>query len=391
MNAVFLVFFMIFLTFSPAGRAGGYVPEALWESEPVSGAVLSVTLGDLDADGRANLLVLDEQKLVVYAGLDFAHLQATLPAKKHRRFHRVWACDVDGDGVSEILINGFQNDSVFSTLYRFQSGDFKLWQDFEGQIVVPWGGAIPLIVQDQKGRWAWSRDLQALQWNQDHFEQGQKLKLKGGGVGWQRVSLFDLAGLEGNLVISHGDGTLEIVQEGKSLWRSGLKYGGAVDGIVFESRDPMGMLREERFGIAPRLLVRELFEKIMPSPKAIPDLPPKKSRSKSNPEIQKIEPVFVPRGHEVLVPRNDGFLEGVIGKFPRMKSAEIVQLEWSGKILHEKAISRRFDGAISDMAVLDFDGDGLKNEVLFSLWIREGGMLESMAPKKSVLAVIRLK
>lgn len=399
-NMIFIVFFLMCLGFTSLSWGGAYVPDALWEGELVSGAVLSVAVGDVDGDGRGNLVVLDEQKAVVYASLDVLGALATLTAKKHRQFHRVWVADVDGDGIAEVLINGFQNDSIFSTLYRVQDGDFKLWQDFYGKIVIPWGNSPPtslpytqrggddLLSQDQKGRWAWSQVLSGLHWNKDQFEETQKLRLKNG-VGWQRVSLFDVAGLEGHLVINRNDGTLELAKDGKALWRSGMKYGGAVDAIKFNSRDPMGIVREERFGIAPRLLARTVVEKIMPITKAIPDLPHKNRKTSLPEEVP--QPVLMPRGSELIAVRNDGFLEGVIGKFARMKSAEIVQLEWTGKILHEKQVSRRFDGAISDMAVLDFDGDGLKNEILVSFWVRQGGMLETMAPKKSVLAVIRLK
>ena len=387
-----LVFLSIWHGFSSLAWAGGYVPEALWESQVINSAVLSVGVADLDGDGRENLVTLTEDQVNLWPDLNLSGTAISYKAQKHRHFHRVWTLDTNGDGMSEIILNGMKGEQIFSTILHLRDGRLETLQDFPGRLLIPWCGAAqpgmcPMLAQNQKGRWAWAGQLQEITWDGMKFVEKESLRLAGG-IGWQRMTLFNLAPLDDALVVNKNEGSLELWEKGHSLWKSGLKYGGAVDVVTFGTRDPLGAMREERVNIVPRVVVRTVVEKIMPDLELQPV--PVKSRHQKKP-VPLPEPQFVPRGQEVITVRNDGFLDEVIGKFPRMKSTEIVQLEWTGKIISEKTVSRRFDGAISDVAVIDYDGDGLKNEVLAAFWIRQGSAVGTMGPKKSVLAVLRLK
>lgn len=392
------MFFSTSLTSSLA-LAGDYVPGALWESPLISQTVLSVARGDVDGDGRDNLLVLTPKTLTLHADLSLSGSLLEWPAQGHREFHRVWVTQADGVGALEIVVAGYNKEQVFTAIYKWQSGQLELWQEWLGKLVVPLDfrktaagsfpgvGGVAFLSQNQKGRGEWAGEIKKMTWRDGSFKDEVHHVFKKG-WGSQNISLWDIAVLDQKMVISRPDGALEVWEAGRFVWKSGIKYGGAVDIQTHQSKDPLGILREEQLVIPVRLVWRDVFDKIMPSPKPILDLP-RKSRQDKTP-VMAPEPVFVPRGEELIVVRNDGFLENVIGRFPRMKSAELVQLKWSGKIFQEKFVSPKMDGAIADVLVMDFDGDGLENEALIVLWTRQGRVLGQVQSKGSVLAVVKL-
>ena len=335
--------------------AGEVFPETTWESAPMSGALYSAAAGLCPE--RCLALVYKDKIALMRIGKRSEVLSpmAEVNAEATESFHRVHLGDFDADGVTDILVNGFQEERVFSRWFNWQDGHLVKKQDFVATVMpLWWQGKMRLFSQTLRGRGEWSQTLKEISLDAKSApKKSERIRLRlATGIGSNPIGLFALQSMDERLVSLSEEGILILSDGlGKRLWRSGLKYGGAVDRIALEGRDPMGVKQDQILMLPPRL-------------------------------------AYHAHSAALYVAKNSGFLPAAIGAFPDMKATEYVVLKATTNGLQETFVSRRFDGAISDLNLVDFDGDGRKNEVLIVLWIRTGGLLESAQPVSSRVVVV---
>lgn len=335
--------------------AGSVLPGAFWQSPEISGAILSASWGDVDGNGAPEIVTVQESRLEILTKNPDGSLTllATFEANDGERFHRVWVGDFNGDFHVEMVLDGFRGDRPFAKILGWQNGQVIVLQT-ERAAVAPlfWQGMTRLFRQVGHGRGDWAQDLQELAWNGSRYAANGSTLSLAKGVGGNGVSLYSLTGLGDKLAVFQDDGFLIVMDgNGKQLWRSGLRYGGALDEAAFSGRDPLGINRTGRVILVPRGSWQD-------------------------------------RGQTLTVIKNIGFLPSVVGAFANMKASEFAMLEWTEGGFQERKVSPRYDGAISDVSAIDYDGDGLSDELLLVLWSRKGGVLETSRPKTSILTVV---
>lgn len=338
--------------------AGEVFPETTWESTPMPGVLYSAAVGLCPE--RCIVLLYKDKVVLMRLGKssEDLSLMTEVKSKPTESFHRVHLGDFDNDGTTDILINGFRNERAFSRWFNWQDGRLVKRQDFTATVMpLWWQGKMRLFSQTLRGRGEWSQTLKEVSpGTKGNPKKSGLIELRlAKGLGSNPIGLFALQSIGEHLVSLSEEGLLTLSDgSGKRLWRSGLKYGGAVDRIAFEGRDPTGVKQDQILTLPPRLATH-------------------------------------PESAMLYVAKNSGFLPAAIGAFPDMKAAEYVKLKATGNGLQETFVSRRFDGAISDLNLVDFDGDGHENEVLIVLWVRAGGLLESSQPVSSRVVVVGVK
>lgn len=333
-----LIFFLLFPVLPQAQPA--HIPNALWESKPLPGAIMAIAVGDVDGDGEDELVTVDErnvsvfsvQKPLVYTvettaealplfSYENTALQpiATKKIDKKTAFFRIHVGDWDHDEISEILLTGFQMGRGYSVLYQLKDGELKKTKEFS-EAVLPVGLELRTQSVYPSGDLSTGPDLFSA-----HFILEQ-------------------------IVILSPDNHLQLYKGKKRLWKSSLTYGGAVGFVPFKHKDALGLNQTRHFSIQPRIVSHD---------------------------------------SDVYLVKNEAYLDAVIGTVPRVKTAQLVVMGLTESTLTEKHVSPRYQGAITDLALIDWDGDGNK-EVIFSFLINQFGYLTKDKGYNSVLAIVSL-
>ncbi|HLD45585.1 MAG TPA: hypothetical protein VJC18_09125 [bacterium] len=312
---------------------------------------MSFDYADVTGDHVVDIVYVTRHELIVGQFEEKAISQvATKSFGLKTTLHRVNLGDWDQDGVIEMLINGFVRGRAITWLYRVEGGLFVLEQEFD-KLILPlqFARGTGLYVQAQQSGWEWSDRLGKMVIKNGKWEEESTSYQLQKGIGGGTLPLFSYAAFGNDLVamtseqrIWHSD-TL-----GKKLWKSPMSYGSAVDYVDVAEKDILGMQRAGRFFIAPRLSVND---------------------------------------HRLLLIKNDGYLNSLLGTMPDIKSSELVLLDKTGVGFQEKKVSTRFAGIITDAKFIDFDGDG-SAEVMISFLPKKGGYLEGYVGYEGMMAVL---
>jgi len=347
---IIAVFIFLLSLFSPVAFAQRVFQNSLWESQRLKKAITSLAWLTLDA--QPCLVALSHQELTLYRiqGTLLAPL-STLPATRSETFYRVHTVDFDGDAQMDVVINGYAREHVFSHIYSVSAGKLVLRDTLEALVVpLTLHGHTRLYQQLDRGHGVYSRAIQELTYQQNRFVPGVEIPLREG-MGGLAESLFQVSGLRDKLVLLTNDQRLRVQDvKGAKLWQGNQFYGGAFDYVEFTSRDALGLSRQTRFFIDPRLS-------------------------------------FDSSSGLLAVIRNDGYLKNVVGAVPSMKSGQVMLMEWGGAGLQERLAYPKLDGAVSDVLFADFDGNGTQ-ELVVSFLVRASGYFDSWDGLQSLIAVL---
>lgn len=339
---VFCSVLLIFCSVLPAWSlyAAEIFEKSYLESNRLDEKIYSATLRNIDFDPEQEFVYVTSQTLKI------AHLygkKLKVIAEKNmsgqEKLHRVHVGDFNDDGVQEILVNGTVRDRAFAKIFTFYDHQFHLQQSFDAA-VMPLNrlNREKLFLQNFYGQRGWSGHLNEMAWNEKQYVvSNQKIRLSSQSKRNQ-LSLYQLTGVGENLLNLDEDGQVEIFNShGKKLWKSGLKFGGAIDQITFKEKDPLGWQRETSFFLMPRT-------------------------------------VYLPQHDLLAVIKNSGYLNQVIGRLPNIKATQYFLLRKAHQGFQEKSSSPRLTGAFSDINVVDFNQDGVP-ELLLTYWERQSGTL----------------
>lgn len=338
---------------APQSVFGRLFPESIVETNSLPESLVSAQIGDLDGDGQDEVITVSASHLQILR-LDAAgRLQKLAEHKspKNRSLHRIWLADVDEiPHTLEILVAVFQGAQVHTEVFQFVEAKLHIKQSLQSLVIAhKLQGLATLWGQDLHSGWRWSHQIQTI-------KSGSLLRVANrtpffAGVGTAVPSLLALASLDEGFALLEGDGRLNILDsKGKGVWRSGMTYGGAYDYAQTLERDGLGISRENRFFIPPRLVYDSLAKRL-------------------------------------YAVHNEGYVKNVIGAIPAMKWAQVSTLGLEGQRLNEIATLPRVDGAITDLQLLDFNLDGVQ-DLLITVLLRKLGMLDSLRDQESVLVVL---
>jgi TolB-like protein len=202
--------------------------------------ILSLDVGDVDGDGRKEVVFIEQNALHVYkyADKNFVPFK-TLKEGWSPRYVYVSVGDMDGNGRVEIYLSNISNTKVNSFVFEWDGS--KLAKVADGQ---PWlfrvaeipGRGKVLLGQKKSSGGSYTGDVQVLRREGKNFVSTESLKLPRDA----NIFNFAIAQLEPNksftILLNRFDYLMVHDGEGDEIWKSSENFGGSLNS--FEDRTP---------------------------------------------------------------------------------------------------------------------------------------------------------
>ncbi|HJZ54726.1 MAG TPA: VCBS repeat-containing protein, partial [Gemmataceae bacterium] len=223
----------------PLVRAS-FPPRFAWETTPelerrhvIDGGVRAVALGDLDGDGRPELIVADERLLTVYRWQDKSGPMATgVELRTTGLVLSVDAADINGAGHAQLVMVEYRGEGqpIVSTVLELDGERFKPIYETTGRYlrVVAVGREPWLLEQPAGAAEPFESSFRRLVWQNGTYREATRLRLPSG-VSVYGLALMRLTGSPDPeiVAITPEDRLAVWSAKGQRLWTSADPYGGA--------------------------------------------------------------------------------------------------------------------------------------------------------------------
>jgi hypothetical protein len=346
-----------------------FPPRFAWEETPelerkfpLDGPVRALALGDVDGDGRAELVVADEQNVMIYrtpeGGVPAAVENATFRADG--LVLSVDAAPLTDTGRTQLVVvdqRGEGRQGIRARVLEWNpSTGYRVLHDTSGRYlrVVRVGAENWLLEQDVGEEEPFEPEIRRLLWDGEHFRDTARLRVPRG-VSVYGLALMRLTGNPEPEVVAFADDYRLTVwtARGQRLWTSPDPLGGSA--VTFEYIPPGGARRQA----GGDTIVARIAGRVVPLAMADP-------------------------GQEILVYENIlPTLQQSRGVLPRLAATlfnrgRIHRLRWKDGAFVRVWQSNVTEGYIADFAYGDLDGDGLA-EVVVGV-VPRGFDLETLSP-----------
>ncbi len=310
---------------SPSGV--GVSPSGFWQSTPFPFKIVGMAIGDLDGDGRNEVVLIDERNLWIYRWENEFKLLKKLSGGKLNQYLAVDAADIDKDGKAEIFVTSLEGDAtetsprrLSSFVVAFREGDYRVTaKNLPWYLrVVNWGEKGAVLLGQQKGyNVPYEAAIYEMGWNGKGYKEGRKIEAS---------KVFSLYGFtpfshEGKIFYAFidSDFRLKVLDpKGKLIWRSQATYGSDVS-----------------FQAKPLPVATGYYE---------------------GDEIAYVNVRVIARGNELLILRNISPLGQFFKKQTYYTGGEVQSLVWSGAMFMETWRSVEVSGYMADFQNQDLDG-----------------------------------
>ena len=364
---------------TPAPRDGGSFVQLqsgreagsdVFRSQKLSFPALGMDVGDLDGDGRPEIVVLSKSKEVIVYQWDQGRLNKRGSFQGETRDNLVWVCLVDAnhDGKAEVYVSNLRGQRLASYVLEWRGdGLQKLATEIEwyfNRLTVPGKESI-LLGQKKNMEDIFIPGVYHLQFAGGSYQPLEGISLP------RRANVFNFT--QGDL---DGDGKLEtafifpgkellylVDDDGTGLWQS-REYFGATANILEGKNPTSGTTRQPGGGGATDADEVEVF--YIPSPILLVDFNNDKRL-------------------EILANRNVSQVSRILSRVRKFSDGEIQSMIWTGDDLLPQWKTRPLRGMVVSYRLADVDGDG--QEELVAAAVLERGTFKQT---KSMIYVYEL-
>jgi TolB-like protein len=351
-------------------QSGRDASSDIFRSQKLSFPVLGMDVGDLDGDGRPEIVVLSKLKEVIVYQWDQGRLNKRGSFQGERRDNLVWVCLVDAnhDGKAEVYVSNLRDQRLASYVLEWRGDRLKkLATDIQwyfNRLTVPGKGTM-LLGQKKNMEDIFVPGVYHLQVAGGSYQPLEGISLP------RRANVFNFT--QGDL---DGDGKLEtafifpgeerlylVDDDGTRLWQS-REYYGATANILEGKKPSSGSTKQSGGGGATNEDEVEVF--YIPSPIFLVDFNNDKRL-------------------ELLANRNASLVSRVLAGVRKFSDGEIQSMMWTGDDLLPQWKTRPLRGMVVSYRLADVDGDG--QEELVAAAVLERGTFQKT---KSMIYVYEL-
>jgi len=321
--------------------------EGFWKSQNFQTVIQGITLGDVDGDGRTEVVFISDHRISVYRFENQRLFKIwAKEGKMGHRFIGIDVADVNRNGRAEIFVTGVKMPAQLpdSLVLEWDGHDFRTVSEggywYYRVINMPDRGPVLL---GQKGKMAdlFVGGVYELIWRDGDYRPGERLTLPKG------VNIFGFAvgdvmnnGEQMTAAFDAKDHILLYSRAGEEQWKSDERYGGSMNYLEFRMDSGRGD-NMDRLYLPQRIFIYDV------------------NRDGK---------------HEVVVPSNQGSVGRLFARFRKFSSGRTVVLSWSGSGLVPIWQTPKTSAHVSDCAIGDFDHDG-RDEVIVAHTAKQGTMI----------------
>lgn len=326
-----------------------------WKSQNFKTAIKGIALGDVDGDGRTEVVFIDDRHIHVYRFENKRFLKIKeIAGKRYQKFIGVDVADINGNGRAEIFVTSLKGSgqSLDSFVLESDGEGFKRISEdawYYRVIEMPDQGKV-LLGQKRRMNDPFVPGVYRLAWRNGKYESQERIRLPKG------VNIFGFAlgdimnnGQQMIVAFDEGDHIRLFSPSGEEQWKSDEPYGGSMNYLESSSLGGRGDAAE-RLYLPQRIFVRD---------------------------------VNGDGKDEVIVASNEGTLGRLFARLRKFSSGRTVVLSWSGSEFVPIWQTAKMSGHVSDCAIGDFDHDG-RDEVVAVHAAKQGTMVT--AARSSIVA-----
>jgi len=322
-----------------------------WRSQPFPFYVKGMAAGDVDGDGRNEVVLIEQRKISIYRYENEFKLLKKIEGNKLDNYLAVDVGDIQKVGKPQIFVTNLQGDHLSSFVLAHQDDNYRVVaKDLDWFLrVVDWGEKGKVLLGQRKGKEAgWQGPIYELGWDGKGYKEIRKADLPKGPTIYGFTPFMH----DGKLAFIFIDTDFKmkaVDQKGKVIWRS-----------------------KETYGSDNGIRVKE----------------PNAFAAESGDEYVWVNVRVIAQGDEILVIRNKG---GTGEFFKRQKfysGGDVQRLVWNGAMLMESWKSQEIPGYLVDFQVQNILGDQGK-ELVVAVNLPKESVLSF--EKSSALMVSRLQ
>ncbi len=332
--------------------------DYIWMSDRLRFEARGFAFADFDGSHQNKIAIIDLNHVYLYGILqNRLQLLATYEAKENDHFVRVFAYDLDGDGIAEILISNIRGTQASSLALKVNSSGFTpVFRDAPWMIkVLGSGSQAQLLGEAYTGQQIDKHKIRQLRWKDGKLQEIGDFKTPSE-VEIYGLNLWEGSSSEDSRLISMSlSGDLRIYEKHKDgnyqrALASSESFGGTYNYIDVE--------------------VRDLFNQV--------------SREKTYINLDPLAWKTAQGQDRLLAPKNDTFLKNIVGTRPFPKNSGLTLLETTDMGIREIATTRKIEGYISEVARVDWPASSTR-KILVLAGLREKGFMNTMGRFQSAL------
>ncbi len=327
-----------------------------WQSQSYKLLINGLDLGDVDRDGKLEVVFASKEKVHIYRSedniLSAVQVISTSPGMNNISLD---VADINQNGYPEIFVTclGERNVLVKSFVLEYDGQNYqKIVQDSPWfyRVVQPSHAKPILLGQKQGGKMEYTGEIHQLK----PVEQGyrpefqlladQKINLLGVGYGYVTKTA------DKNILAYDQRDRLKVFgASGNEIWTSDEKYGGSSQFMTQEKPEP-GEPRERAY-LPLRIRIVDIDE----------------------------------NGHnEVVTIKNQELMGGHLKRFRNYRKGQIVSFSWDGIGLAQDWKTRQLSGQVRDFCFGDLNNDGTRE--LVAVLIKDEGRVILQDPRSLIVS-----
>lgn len=336
--------------------------KEFWKKEDIPFGVRWVSVGDLDGDGKNEIVVSNGNKIRVYRYADgkFALIWEEKDSKRAYNQLYIDAADINKDGKAEIFVTNLIKDRLYSYVIEWRDGEFKKIQKdmkYFLRVQAMTSSDSILLCQEIGNKTPFYGNVKRCEWDGEKFKEGERFPLpKGVNIYGFTIADLDANGDEEIIAIDDTEHIRIYSMDGKQVWRSPDRYGGYGTSFDFDFVDDIAGAREKKATINGRLIVKDID---------------------GDGRLELILSKNVPTTYAFESFR--GYLYG-----------EMYVLQWNGVALNEMWKIKKVSGFIDDFTVADLTNEGFERLLIATSPILSSSKIEDLFKTKSDFIIYNL-